>query len=324
MQSPAPALGYQGSKYMTQEQINAKAAEELAEEAKRNGFRSNHSEESEEEEESEEDEEESETDEDEEEESEEESDEEEDEEEDEEPRSKKTIPVNVYNKLRKELREATALLKVKDTEMIEIKAKLPDDFEERVKAVAEEIGISDPEGLKKILDLMKSITLGEVSKVEQKLAAIEKRVEESRPQISEVFQKEWNTFEPKFLKEFPGTKTSELKQAYQLMLQLAHGKKTGGKVYIDEKGNEVLDPYELDYILYKNKDKFEEVVSGKKSHGMESGRRTQPITVEKPNTGEMKPLGINASPAEIEARDKELSGIEMSGNKLHSKGKKFV
>ncbi len=94
------------------------------------------------------------------------------------------------------------------------------------------------------------------------------------------------------------------------MEKLAKTKNVGGKSYIDEKsGKEVLDPYPLDYVFYKNRKEFEYVVTGKKKKGMESAR-TQGIKPHKDTDGEIQHLPKNAKASDVRALDKKYSQLE--------------
>lgn len=263
-------------------------------------------EESEEEEEGEESEDESEDEESEE------DDEEEEEEEDTTPKKKKGIPFKTHNKLRKELGEAQKQLKKALADNAELEAKLPDDYEERVKALAAEIGVSDPENLTKLMNLAKDASKGEIAQMAKKLADLEKLVQDKTAvSVTDEFPTEWDAFEKDFFtKEFPNATADQLKSARKVMETLAKTKNVGGKAYIDEKsGKEVLDPYPLDYIFYKNRKQFEGVVTGKKIKGMESAR-TQGIKLQKDTDGEIQHLPKNAKASDVRALDKKYAQVE--------------
>lgn len=258
----------------------------------------------EEEEDSAEDDEEEETDENEE-------DEEDEEEEEGQSHKKKGIPYKVFNGLRKDLREANAKiadLMKKDDKKVE---DVPEDFSKRVEALAKEIGVEDATGLKKIMALMDEVVKGQSSNFEKKLADLEEKygkIIKSAP-IDDGFDKEWKSFEKSvFGKEFPDASEEELEQAQELMNELSHSKKTGGIAYKDGEGRELLNPYPLDYILFKNKKQFEEIMGGKKSHGMEDGR-SQNIRTGRETKNENKPLPKNASPKEIQEYAKRSSRL---------------
>lgn len=257
----------------------------------------------------------------EEEETEDESDEDEDEEEsddeEEESSSKKAkIPFKKYNELRKELGEYKRKLGDALKENKSLEAKLPDDFQERVDALSKEIGVQDPESLKKIINLIKEVAVDKnVKNLEDKISKLESKVVDSKAStVVDEFPTEWKSFETDFFsKEFPNATTEQLKSAREIMRQLAGTKEVGGKVYTHpDTGKEALDPYPLDYIFYKHRDKFEEIVTEKRSKGMESARGGH-ITSEKEG-GEVKHLSRNSSVADIRALDKKLARLEADAN----------
>lgn len=247
------------------------------------------------------------------------SDEDEDDEEDEEddsddgkPNKKKVIPFKAHNKLRKKLGETQKLLEKALSDKADLEAKLPDDFEDRVKALAEEIGIADPENMVKITKLIKDAALGATKKLEEKLSALEQQVQEKNADsVVDEFPAEWESFEKDYFKtEFPNATDEQIKSARKVMEKLAKTKGIGGKAYTDKKtGKEVLDPYPLDYIFYKNKKEFEYVVTGKKKKGMETAR-TQGIKPERDTDGEVKHLPKNAKGSDIRALDKKYAEME--------------
>ncbi len=99
------------------------------------------------------------------------------------------------------------------------------------------------------------------------------------------------------------------------MRKLAGTPNVGGKSYVHpDTGQKVLDPYPLDYIFYKNKDVFSELVTGKKSKGMEPRAGGNRITTEKGADGEVKHLNKNSSVSDIRALDKKLSRMEADSN----------
>lgn len=261
----------------------------------------------EEEEESEDEEEDSSEDEDETEEDSDDDEDEEDEDEEEESQSpkKKGISYKQFNELRSDLRKANK----KIADLIENDSKkvetVPDDFQTRIDTLAKEIGVENPEGLKKIMSLVQEVIKGTETNFEKKLADIEEKygkIIKNTP-VEDHYSKEWREFsKSSFSKEFPNATSDELEAAQELMNRLSHTPGIGGKVYEDANGRKLLDPYELDYIYFKNKEQFQTLLTGKKSRGMEKSR-TQGI--EKNKGGEEnKPLRKGASIAEIRDYDK--------------------
>jgi hypothetical protein len=140
--------------------------------------------------------------------------------------------------------------------------------------------------------------------LEKKLSDLEEKygkMAEKAP-IEDGFDKEWKPFQKSLQKEFPNATPDELEEAENLMNELSHTKGVGGKVYKDENGRELLNPYELDYIYFKNKDKFSELMTGKKVKGMERSRNKQ--KERETEQGEKKNLPKGASAKDIREYEK--------------------
>lgn len=225
--------------------------------------------------------------------------------------SKKGIPFKAHNKLRKELGNTKRLLDEALAREKSLEAKLPDDFQERIDALSKEIGVEDPESLKKIINLVKDVVVDKnVKGLEEKISKLEKAVEEKKASsVVDEFPQEWESFEDTFKREYPNATTEQIKTARQTMRELAGSKKTGGKVYIHpDTGEQALDPYPLGYILFENRSIFDELVTGKKKHGMEN-QRGRNIRSES-NEGEVQHLSKNSSANDIRALDKKYAKME--------------
>lgn len=231
--------------------------------------------------------------------------------------------VKVFEAVKKYKKE----LRVANEKIAALESKLPDDFQEELEKFTKEVGVEDPESLKKIVDFLKKFAIDKnANKLQAQIEDLKKEVEAgktSKP-IADEFPEEWKTFRDDILlKEFPNASKDELKTVRSKMELLAKSKNIGGKVYIDEKsGKEVLDPYPLDYIYYKNKDTFAELMTGKKIKGMETARTAGITTKEKQESTDLeKPLPKNASGDAIRKIDMKYRNIEnkMSGG-LHGDG----
>lgn len=238
------------------------------------------------------------------------SDEDEDESEDESEEDEKSpkkgrVSFKQYNEMRSKVRDLTKKL-------LETEAKVPDDFKERVNTLAKEIGISDPENLEKIMNLLKDGIVGKSVKVlEAKISELEEKVaKQNKTEVVDEFPTEWASFETQLKEEYPNATAEQLKTVQKEMRRLAGTKNVGGKAYIHpDTKQEVLDPYPLDYIFFKNKDKFNELVTGKKVKGMESTKTFGVRREEEQKDGE-KHLNKNSSAADIRALDKKYSKLE--------------
>jgi len=258
------------------------------------------------------DEEEDEDSEDEEEDEEKDEDEDEEEEEDEEEgqsHKKKGISFKQFNQLRSDLREANRKLEEITKSGGKKADEIPDDFAKRTEALAKEIGVENPEGLKKIMALMKEVSDGKTKGLEEKLAKLEEKLsekEENAP-IKDDFQTEWKPVDKSLRKEFPDASDEEITEARKLMYRLSHTPNIGGKVMTDKTtGKEILDPYPLDFILYKNRSRFENIFGGEKTKGMETSR-TQGRGNKKEEENENKPLKKNASVKDIREYEKRAA-----------------
>lgn len=260
-----------------------------------------------------------------EEESEEEESEDEEEEEDDQPQNKKkkVIPFKVHNDMRKELRDTKKALSEALDKNKTLVAQLPDDFEDRVKALATEIGVDNPEGLLKITKLMKEVAQGETAKTNEKLTKLEEQVAEFNKQnvtVVDEFPTEWAAFEKDVLTtQFPNATPEQKKEVRKLMETLAKKPGVGGKSYIDEKtGMELIDPFPLDYILFSNRKQFDAIVTGKKIKGMEIGKTQKIITENNDGGVENKKLNKSSSGKDIMALDKEYAQLESGLDDFHA------
>ena len=163
------------------------------------------------------------------------------------------------------------------------KAEAVEVIDESLKQLSEEFG-ADPQALTKLYEafqkkLMKDLESSGVLKqdlpkeIQDKLSLLD-QLQSERKESSEVqlFNTEWNTLLPDLKKSYPFAGEKEYQTAKELMDTLSHDPKTGG-VVIDEK-NKVLKPYALDYILFKNKSQFDNLLklASKKKSG-ETGSR---------------------------------------------------
>jgi hypothetical protein len=219
----------------------------------------------------------------------------------------------IFNAMRSDLRKANekiqTLLEKKTPEAEKKAENVPEDFIKRVEAISKEVGIENPEGLKKIMALVDEVMKGTEKNFEKKLADLEekygKMVKETP--VKDDFETEWETFTENIAEEYPDATKEELKAAQKLMNELSHTPGVGGKPYKDAEGRELLDPYELDYVYFKNQGKFKEIFSGKKVKGLESNR-SQGIN-RKGEQEENKPLRANASAKEIRDYEKRSSKV---------------
>lgn len=238
-------------------------------------------------------------------------------------KSKKFVPFKVVNELRKELGETKRLLGESIENNKKLEAKLPDDFQERIDTLSKEIGIQDPESLKKIINLIKEVAVDKnVKNLESKISNLEKQVQENKTSvIVDEFPNEWKSFEESsFSKEFPNATAEQKKSARELMRKLAGNPKTGGKVYEHPQTKQkVLDPYPLKFIFWEHQDEFKELVTDKKIKGMERSRGGHITTSrEEANTDDLH-VPKNASAATIMDKDKKYRQLEAGASDRFNK-----
>jgi len=120
----------------------------------------------------------------------------------------------------------------------------------------------DPEGLAEIMQetLNLALELSPKEKAElpadikEKLKLLDRYESETKSKDEgQLFSTEWDGLTPALKKEFPNAGEAELRQARELMDEIAHSKQ-GGVIIDAEK--RILKPYPLDYLLHKNRDKF--------------------------------------------------------------------
>jgi len=128
---------------------------------------------------------------------------------------------------------------------------------DEISQLAEKRGL-DPEGLAEIVALTKKEMLAELEQsgklnktlpadIQEKLKVLDKVQADMKANEEQVhFEKEWNTIQTDLQKQFPNAKQGELTEAKKVMDELAHSKE--------------FHKYDLDYILFKNKDKFETIL----------------------------------------------------------------
>lgn len=188
-----------------------------------------------------------------------------------------------------QLKEITDRLEKMESKSPEVKeaAKVADDA---FKAFAEKIG-ADPAAITELYGVFQKNLLADLDKqgllkkdlpadVQDKLKKLDElvakdatqQVKEREAREAAHYEKEWTDLIPSLKQQFPFAGATEYSEAKKLMDTLSHDPVQGG-VVIDEK-NKILKPYTLDYILFKNKDKFSAIlkVASNKKSGEKGGR----------------------------------------------------
>lgn len=197
-----------------------------------------------------------------------------------------------------------------------------DDFSELTDELAKELGIDDKDNAAKLLKVMAKLNKRQsdpvIKALQSKIDQLESK--ENEKTLIETYKSEWNDFQKDLGKEFPDLSKEDSRKVSELMYTLSHTPGIGGVEYVDIDGKRKLNPYDLSYIFYKNRDKFEEVVSGKKVKGMEVSR-TRGATYKEPNkSGDSKPLTKDAPVSDIMKRDQEMRLTESRRNSLREGG----
>ena len=186
-------------------------------------------------------------------------DEEEDEEEDPNPKSK-GIPSKVFNKTRSELREAKEAIKTLQDQLAERDAQnAPALDEEAITAAAKEMLPEDASEeqikatefqLKKIMELASKNS----PKADDRYATLEAKI--AAMEDEKLFSKEWKGFEGELRKQYPHANPKQIEEARAAMDELAHAEQFADK--------------EFDYVHFKNKDIFDEILAKKQTKTFES------------------------------------------------------
>ena len=257
-------------------------------------------------------------------ESESEEDDEDDEDDESSSKGKRTVPYNKLKTERKKRKEAEKklgnFLENFDTKIgtavekaltsVSDKKDQPGEAEKVAAELSEEVGL-DEKGLAKILKTAVDLaSKGQVSpellkRLENlgKLEESQKKIEERQKEDEDVskFNKEWDSFVPWLKKKFPNAGDDELGEAKNAMDDLAHSKKYH------------LIP-ELDYIFFKNRNKFQTILTLLKG---KSGEKSKTIKGEKVGEDETDKLTDieNLTPEIIKKRDAEDTARNKSAEK---------
>jgi len=213
-------------------------------------------------------------------------------------KAKRTVPYSL-------LKSSKAKIRDLESQLQEARAAKEDDdgsdeeIEEAATKLGEELGL-DKAGIKKILETSLKLSSKKSAlpkDVQEKLKTIDELQAESK-QSKEVahFNKEWESLDIK--KQYPNAPKAALKEAQELMDKLAHSKDHH--------------KHELEYILFKNKAKFETILKtaakqksgeGAKRVGTEKSYESQESDEDLVDIEEMNPSIMKAREAkELEAR----------------------
>lgn len=198
-------------------------------------------------------------------------DEEADDEQDEASKDRRGNPDNAARRVLAKKDETIAELqaRIKDFEKAKTQEE-QDDILSEIKPLADELKL-DTTGLGKIIQKTVEITerrlKARLPSDEDMLAQREQR--EEREESTYFESEEWKPFVPDLLKTYPRATAKQLESAKDLMDQLAHSP-TGGRVIKGKDGKERLVGHPLEYIMYKNKNEFDRILSNSRRHGLES------------------------------------------------------
>lgn len=201
-----------------------------------------------------------------------ESDESEDEDDEDDEEEKKPI-TQQFNRLRSQKRESDHKVKeltdlvtslTEKVKSYESSGVLPQEFVD----AAKEMGISDPKNLQKLSELI-------LSQADKKYKSIADRAQATEEAIAPILSqqkvdKEWDDFIPTVEESYSGANRQQIKEAHKLMSKLAQSKS-----YVDK---------DMDFILWKEKESFEEIFGSPKKKSMMSSKR-QPSNLVKEDEG---------------------------------------
>lgn len=194
--------------------------------------------------------------------------EEEDEEDVESEHPTKGIPPKEFNKVRSRVRELEEENRIlKEQKALDESSKPPvseEELEQAAKelskpnATAEEVNATKL-SMKKILDLAwKGAKMSDEDK--ERLSTLTGKLSELEDK--ETFSNEWEKFEVSLEKEFPRASSSQIREARKAMDELAHAPQFADK--------------EFDYVYFKNKDIFDEILSPIRKKTFESHETYSP------------------------------------------------
>ena len=213
-------------------------------------------------------------------------DEDEDDEEDKQPILKQFNKVRSEKRaLGKQVEELTTLVtsltdKVKSYESSGV---LPKEFVD----AAKEMGISDPKNLQRLSDLILSQADKKYKNVSDKAEAMENAI---APILSQQkVDQEWEEFIPEIEQHFAGATSSQVKEAKKIMSTLAQSKN-----YVDKP---------MDFILYKEKEKFENIFGAPKKSSMMPSKR-KPLSLSKEDDGPLPNIEKGSHESIMKARKK--------------------
>ena len=174
------------------------------------------------------------------------------------------------------------------------------DLESEIKALAKELDF-DEDKVRKIIQVARKGT--ELSPEDKELLAEfkenrdyikGKKEEDFMREQKEIFDTEWTSVIPVLKAQFPNATDEQLAQAKKEMDALSHTEK--------------YSKTELDYIVFKEKAKFEKVLFSPKQKTFESGR-----AVDMSTTDEFPIFSNDMTPAQFEAFEKRRNAMMDSG-----------
>lgn len=169
---------------------------------------------------------------------------------------------------------------------------------------AKEIGIEDPENIQKLFTLFKTNIEKDV--VEGKVKPLEKQLGDIMDAVAPILsanalQKEWEEFQPSIEESFPHASRSQLREARKIMAELAET-----EAYTNQK---------MDFILFKEFDKFEDIFGPAKRRTMLPARSRPDAPVEKKSKSGLPEIDPSSHESIMKGRD-AMRKIQSSGGDL--------
>ena len=161
-------------------------------------------------------------------------------------------------------------------------------LEEDVKALAKELDFDEAKTKRIIEVARKGLELSAEDK--QALEEFKNfKTEREEKQQEEIFNEEWNTLPIK--DQFPNASKEQLDKAKEIMDELSHSEK--------------YHKMDMDYILFKEREKFNEALFSPRMKTFESGR----LTSKDEESDELPDFNPDWTPAQVEKYEKQLSRI---------------
>lgn len=210
-----------------------------------------------------------------------------------------------------ELTNAIATINKNDEKSDDEDEASPDEIEQAASELRDELGDTDnldEEGLAKVLrravDIARKQGTELPEEVQQKLSLLDQISKEREEQKeSQQFTEEFQAYLPELKKQYPNASDAMLEEAKQELDRLAHSKDHH--------------EHDLDYIVYKNKEKFDTLLkAAPNSRSVEQGRRYgSEASFEQSDSEDAMPEIDELTPEIMEQREQQSINATASSDK---------